>query len=200
MNTSRITPTTNYFSQVFSLVPCLLLAMIGAGLFPDAAFAQGAMTNGENHAGAISIAGEVDSWTFTATAGDAVVLRIGEVGGDSAFYPWIRLYSPSNALLGSQSNTLVAEIAVTAAETGTYTVLVASADAGMDATGSYLLTLAKVPGSFVVPDGDEGGPMTNGANHAGTIHVGDLDQWSFTAAAGDAVILRIGEVGGDSVL
>ena len=36
--------------------------------------------------------------------------------------------------------------------------------------------------------------MTNGDNHAGTIYVGDLDQWTFTAAVGDALSLSIGEV------
>ncbi len=200
MDVSRLAPVPLSFCQKFTRITVPLLAVIGVALFPGIVFAQGAMTNGENHAGEISIAGEVDSWTFTATAGDAIILRIGEVGGNSVFTPWIRLYGPTGgAPLGSQSNLLVAEIAVTAPLTGTYTVDVASNDTTHVATGSYLLTLAKVPGSFEVPGGDEGGPMTNGANHAGVIHVGDLDQWTFTATAGDAVILRVGEVGGNSV-
>src|SRR2546430_12660239 len=45
-------------------------------------------------------------------------------------------------------------------------------------TGSYLLTLAKGPGTFATSPGDEGGDLTNGATHAGTIYLGDLDQWS----------------------
>jgi hypothetical protein len=61
-----------------------------------------------------------------------------------------------------------------------------------------MLTLAKVPGTFVVPAGDEGGPMTNGANHPGYIHRGDQDQWTFTANAGDNINLSIGEAGADS--
>ena len=36
--------------------------------------------------------------------------------------------------------------------------------------------------------------MTNGANHAGAIHRGDLDQWTFTAAQGAALSVSIGEV------
>ena len=36
--------------------------------------------------------------------------------------------------------------------------------------------------------------MTNGANHAGKIHRGDLDQWSFTAAKDDAISVSIGEI------
>src|SRR5439155_829636 len=36
--------------------------------------------------------------------------------------------------------------------------------------------------------------MTNGATHAGTIYLGDLDQWSFTATQGDYIALSISEV------
>ena len=34
--------------------------------------------------------------------------------------------------------------------------------------------------------------MTNGANHPGKIHRGDLDQWTFTATPNDAISLSIG--------
>src|SRR5206468_9213255 len=61
-------------------------------------------------------------------------------------------------------------------------------------TGSYLLTLAKGPGAFVTSAGDEGGDLTNGATQAGTIYLGDLDQWSFTATQGDYIALSMGEV------
>src|SRR5438067_7559764 len=36
--------------------------------------------------------------------------------------------------------------------------------------------------------------MTNGATHAGTIYLEDLDQWSFTATQGDYIALSMGEV------
>src|SRR5262245_20303421 len=39
------------------------------------------------------------------------------------------------------------------------------------------------------------GAMTNGANHTGSISaVGEVDQWTFTANQGDALILTLGEV------
>src|SRR4029077_17302601 len=59
-------------------------------------------------------------------------------------------------------------------------------------TGAYRLYFAQSPGTFIVPPGDEGGPLTNGGNYDGTIQLGDLDQWSFTANAGEQVVLRIG--------
>ena len=40
---------------------------------------------------------------------------------------------------------------------------------GPSGTGSYRLTLAKTGAAVVVSPDDEGGPMTNGAMHTGTI-------------------------------
>ena len=36
--------------------------------------------------------------------------------------------------------------------------------------------------------------MTDGVNHAGTIYLGDLDQWSFTATPGQVITLSMNEV------
>src|SRR5437764_70287 len=36
--------------------------------------------------------------------------------------------------------------------------------------------------------------LPNGATQAGTIYLGDLDQWSFTATQGDYIALSMGEV------
>jgi hypothetical protein len=159
------------------------------------ALAQGALTNGENHAGSISAAGEIDEWTFEATAGDAIALSLAEQGPGTDFYPWLRLFRPDGVLVDFQSNPLVAQVNATASSSGTYAVWVASNDTGHDATGDYLLTLVRIPGPFTVPGGDEGGPLTNGANHAGSIPRGDLDMWTFTANAGDALALSLAEQG-----
>src|SRR5436189_74191 len=54
--------------------------------------------------------------------------------------------------------------------------------------------MAKVPGECVVPAGDQGGPLTNGGNHDGTIDLGDLDMLTFSETAGDNIILSVGEL------
>ena len=154
----------------------------------------GPMTNGSNHTGDIHI-GDLDAYTFTATAGEAIMLGVGEVGADSAFVPWIRLRSPTGQNLGSESGVLATQIEALATVTGTYTVIVASGDAGLDGAGGYTLTLAKSPGAITISGGDEGGPMTNGSNHVGSIHIGDLDAWTFTATAGEAIMIGVGETG-----
>ena len=129
----------------------------------------GALVNGANHAGAITI-GDLDQWTFTAAAGDAITASIGKTGGTAEFTPWIRVRSPSGAVLGQDFGALAAQVTVTATTAGTYTVLVGTADSGVNGTGNYMLTLAHTPGAApVVSAGDEGGALINGANHTGTI-------------------------------
>ena len=160
--------------------------------------ARGSLTNGANHTGSISAAGQTDSWTLAASQGNLLVLTIGEVTGTTAFTPWIRLVAPGGAVIGNSWGALAAQIQVSAPATGTYTVIVGTADAARAATGSYRLTLLRSPGTFVVSTGDQGGAMTNGANHSGSIVVGDLDPWTFSAAQGDAIILSVGEVTGTS--
>src|SRR5262245_43494714 len=175
------------------------LALAGMLVLPAAPGAQEAMVNGQNYVGAIAAPGEIDTYTFTAAAGDVIVLAVGEIGPDSDLSPWIRLFDPSFVPLSSVSGSLAAQTPlIVAAATGTFTVQVASNDAGFDGTGDYTLTLARAPGAFAVSPGDEGGPMTNGANHTGIIHIGDLDMWSFTANAGDALSVHIGETGGNT--
>jgi FG-GAP-like repeat/Fibronectin type III domain len=172
----------------------LLLAIV-LTMCPGSAFATGAMTNGENHSGTIAT-GQIDTWTFTANQNDAIVLSIGEVfvgEVDPGFNPWIRLMGPDSTQLGSQQGALAATISVTAPLSGTYTVLVSSFTVNTG-PGNYLLRLVKTPGAVIVPDGDQGGPVTTGENHAGVIPVGDLDPWTLSANKDDAIVVSIGEV------
>src|SRR5262249_19314220 len=154
---------------------------------------NGAITPGTIHRG------DLDLWRFTANTGEGIVLRVGEVSDAGNFEPWIRLFSPSGTLLGTSAGDLAAEIAVTAAESGTFLVVVgdgnlAHSGDSLGNTGTYRLHLAKAPGPFVTSPGDEGGDLVNGATQPGTIHAGDVDVWTFSAGAGDAIVVRVGEV------
>ena len=147
------------------------------------------------HTGEI-IQGDLDVWTFTATAGERIAIHIGEITDTDDFRPWIRLWAPNGASLGSTSGTDAAQIGdVIAPVTGTYLVLVSSFDSGFDGSGTYRLTMATHTGApIIVSPGDQGGPLTNGAMHTGEIVQGDLDVWTFTATAGDRIALHIGEI------
>src|SRR5437870_7742772 len=132
------------------------------------------MTNGATNAGNI-YQGDFDTWTFTATQGDYIALSVStETHATAHHAPSIPIVSPTGVLLGNSSTQAGASnIAATAPTSGTYTVIIGSYLGGFyDGTGSYPLTLASGPGAVVVSAGDEGGPMTDGAN-AGAIHQGD---------------------------
>src|SRR5438876_816739 len=81
--------------------------------------------------------------------------------------------------------------------TGTDTGRVTRAEA-KDGTGQYVLTLAQAPGTFIVPAGDEGGPLRNGGNSAGRLVGVCFDEWSFQATAGDALSLTLSEAGANT--
>jgi trimeric autotransporter adhesin len=174
-------------------VACIFLLLSLMTLCVNTATAQGALTNGWTHTGTISPVGHSDSWTFSANVGDSIVIRVGEITQTNSFTPRIRLLNPIPTQQASASGSIAAEIAVTATNTGTFTVIVDDAF-GTTATGTYRLTLAKSAGAIFVAPGDEGGPMTNGVMHTGTIDVGDLDVWTFSASSGDALVVRMGEV------
>ena len=80
-------------------------------------------------------------------------------------------------LLVSAQGALAAQVAETAPLTGTYTVLISDSAISREPShpGHYILMMVRTNAALTVPGGDDGGPMTNGANHAGVISVGDLD-------------------------
>jgi hypothetical protein len=141
--------------------------------------------------GTITPGGTSHAWTFSATTGDAIVIRIGEIAQTGTFTPRITLLDPAQSQVQTANGPVAAEIAATAASTGTFTIMVN--DVGTTATGSYRLTLAKTGSAVTVSPGDTGGPMTNGLLYAGTIDVGDMDVWTVAASINDHIVVRIGE-------
>ncbi|HLX94363.1 MAG TPA: PPC domain-containing protein, partial [Verrucomicrobiae bacterium] len=150
----------------------------------------GPLINGANATGTITL-GRQDLWTFTANAGDSINLRLGTTG----FNGRLELYGPDGAFLQYYQDSTDDLIAYTATNSGTFTVLVSSYDLNGNDTGTYVLNLSQIPEPFIVPAGYGGGPLTNGANAAGTITLGRQDLWTFTANKGDSINLRLGTTG-----
>ncbi|MDJ0850422.1 MAG: thrombospondin type 3 repeat-containing protein [Myxococcota bacterium] len=153
----------------------------------------GALVNGDVHPGDIDL-GDLDLWTYEADALDTAIIQIGEAGV-TPFSPLIALYGPDGILINSNGGNVSANLTHQATVAGTYTVVIRDNSGDVTQSGSYELYFANIPGGFVVPAGDEGGALTNGDVHAGTIDLGDLDLWSFQAAELDTLIVQIGEVG-----
>jgi hypothetical protein len=168
-----------------------LLVFLLMGALCENINAQGTLTNGVNQLGTI-VANMTNSYTFTASAGDTIELRIGATN----FNPVIRLFGPDGVLAGSagvgNSGFRDAIFSVATTNSGAFTVTVSSFFAG--GTGGYALRLEQIPAAIFVSPGDEGGTLTNGVETPGTIDVGDLDLWTFTANSGDSIELRMGAV------
>ncbi len=158
----------------------------------------GQLTNGANHIGGIGV-GDQDTWTFDATFNDYISLSLGEIlvpGPDPAFRPHLRLVRPDGVVSDDSSDGFQAtDIALRAPITGTYTVLVSNFSPNSQVGNvNYFITLSKSPGPYTVSPGDDGGQLTNGANHNGTISVGDQDTWTFDASFNDYISLSLGEI------
>ena len=167
----------------------LTLAQAPAAFVTSAGDQGGTLTNGVANPGTIDL-GDLDMWSFTAKAGDSLLLRM----GTPDFVPQIRLFGTNGALVADaftvSGNSRDAQLLVQATNSGIYTVVVDSYFFG--GSGTYTLTLAQAPAAFVTSAGDQGGTLTNGVATPGTIDLGDLDMWSFTANAGDSLLLRMG--------
>ena len=149
----------------------------------------GPLTNNVGSPGVIE-RGDVDMWSFEATTGDSILLRMGSPG----YRPYFQIFGPRGALLGtaggSGSSDMDAYISIRATNSGTFTVVAQSYYPNNN--GPYTMHLVKAPGTIITPPNDEGGPMTNGATHPGELTLGDMDAWTFSANAGENLWLRMG--------
>ena len=160
-------------------------------LMAAAAHAQ-SLPNGGHVSGTISFAGEQDSYTLTASAGENIQLRVVDTAG-GALYPRITLYRPDGSYVTYGNNTTVGVINFTADASGTYTVVVSDQSAGQAATGPYRLYYVRAPGA------NEHGALVNGSHASGTLDVGDLDSYTLTASAGENIRLRVVDTEGGAL-
>ncbi len=169
---------------------CVLFAIV-IGFLSLSAEAQVPLSNGGNHTGTIP-ANASESFTFAGTAGESIILR----AGGTNVVPKIELIAPNGTSVatapasapGAGSRDALLENTLSAS--GTFTVKVSSYYA--NGTGPYSLRFVQIPGTSIVPPGDEGGPLVSGAVANGVIELGDLDVWTFDANSGDSIQLRMG--------
>jgi hypothetical protein len=141
------------------------------------------LANGVDNAGALGLAA-LDRWSFTANAGDTVSLRMAATNFSASY----SLTGPAGALLDVNccapggDNTIAF---FTATNSGEFSLLVCAGNQG--GTGSYVVRLAEMSQPFGVPSV----PLANGVDNIGTLGLAALDRWSFTANAGDTVVVRL---------
>ena len=151
------------------------------------------LINGFRTRGAIDV-GSLDTWTFNANAGDGILVRMGNTATNGLLDPYLRLYDPSGALVSSVSGYgfRAEDVSTRATNSGIFTVFMAGGSVSNGGFGSYRITLAKTGDPVVIAPGTEGGPMTNGFMHTGTVDFGDAEVWTFHANAGDGIYVRMG--------
>ena len=166
-------------------------------LFADLPLASAdSLVNGGRISGAISVAGEQDTYTFSANAGEGVQIRVADTSGGS-FAPRVSLYRPDGSLVTSGVGGAVAAIYCPSGTcgidaTGTFTVVVADGTQGGGQTGTYDLYFTRAPGA------NEGGSLINGGVLHDQIDLGDLDSYTFVANAGEGVQIRVADTSGGS--
>jgi hypothetical protein len=149
---------------------------------------HGLLINDGVHPETIDVA-DLDTYTLTASAGDHIELRIADTS-NTTLAPQLSLYAPSGALIGTGSDALVAKVAHTAAEAGTFTVLVKDGSQAPRNAGNYNLYFARIPGA------NEHGLLTRGIAQPGTIDLGDLDTYTLVASMGETISLELQKTSG----
>jgi hypothetical protein len=127
---------------------------------------------------------ETDTYTFTASAGDKVLVRMSKSSGD--LWAGIKVYSPDGTKLCEVFYPSTAEIAsCNIPSTGTYSILAYDGFNGTF-TGDYYLYLQRLnnPGSTV--------SITFGQTLPGSISTpAEMDTYTFAAGAGDKVLVKM---------
>ena len=146
------------------------------------------LVNGGSVSGTISVAGEQDTWTFNATAGERINIQVVDLAAGDLF-PLMTLYAPDGTRVTSASNYTVANIYnAEASETGTYSLVVQDGTSRQDKIGAYALHFAKSTGA------NENGSLINGSSVSGDITLGDLDTWTFDATEGERLNIQLVDV------
>src|SRR5688572_14256486 len=127
----------------YSRVAGLFVMLLASVFCAVNAIAQGALTNGANHTGTL-VVGTTNTYTFSATAGDSFVLRIGTTN----FTPRLVVFGPGGVSIGSAAvnSGLNHDVMLSLRTTnsGTFTVAVSSFYAG--GSGTYGLRFGQIPG------------------------------------------------------
>jgi hypothetical protein len=154
-----------------------LLTLLSAIALAAPAGAQTAISCGQTLAGDISVAGEQDTYTFSATAGEAV--QIAAINTSGSLSAVAELRAPDNTLLGYNGTGNGWTSSIPLPTTGTYSIIVRDFMLP-GTTGSYVVSLQFTTGRCATSIGC-------GQLLSGSLGIGELDSFSFSGTVGVAV-------------
>lgn len=143
------------------------------------------MVYGELIQCAILSAAELDSYTFTASAGDELLVRVGTASGD--LRPNLRLYRPDGVVACTNSSPYspLVEISCRLPVGGTHRLEIGGTQSVQ--TGSYGLQIERLN-----PPANAR-PLTLAQTTSGAIlSAAQLDSYTFSVNSGDRLVLRMG--------
>jgi uncharacterized repeat protein (TIGR01451 family) len=151
----------------------------------------GSINPGEYKKGIIE-PGDMDSYTFTASAGDSITILMSQSSQvynyDEIFEPLVELYAPDGTAVDANSGSDSATIqSARVPQSGTCFIIAREKD-GSD-VGDYCLSLLKVPWTANC------GTIDPGEYTTGRIEPGEIDSYAFTASAGDSITILASQIG-----
>jgi hypothetical protein len=184
---------------------CLRGAVVAFAFGCAAVAHAAAIASGEIKTGTLKF-GAKETWTIQLEAGERMLVGLGATSAtNTRLSVGAIIYEPFGLPVGLLPNAdtagagfggrLTAQNA--APYTGTYSITVEcfrSTSLGLtpDDTVTYRLeVLRPKSGVFSIPNGDDGGALTNGLSSDGTIVSGDFDVWTFTASAGERYLIDL---------
>ena len=157
---------------------------------------RGPINSGETKIGLnITAPSYMDTWTFQGNAGDRVVISAVTTAGnlDTTIY----LYPPGGGPVEANTyhNYLGSiwgddQLGWQLQHTGLYTIVIQ--DAIVSRTGTYNITLLKIPGAVSSTEDQDGGGIASGQTLSGTINAAsDTDAFQFYGNAGARIIITV---------
>ncbi|MEZ4649118.1 MAG: FlgD immunoglobulin-like domain containing protein [Candidatus Eisenbacteria bacterium] len=154
----------------------------------------GSIASSQSKSGTFGTAPDFDAFTFSGTTGDRVVivaLKSGAGSYDTVTY----VYPPGGGNPVVATNGDRNELLLTS--NGTYTIVLE--DSGLNDTGGYTLALLDLTsGPYTTGSDPDGGAIASGEVTTGTNDLADLDAYTFSATAGDRILLGALATGGTS--
>jgi hypothetical protein len=148
---------------------------------------EGALVSGVTKSADLT-AGDIDTYTFQATAGNGITLNLASTRLNYAVE--VDVFAPNGVLVydGPATGGTGYDLLLNSfTQTGLYTVVVKSANGGD--IGTYNMTYVKVPATHTLPVGE--GALTSGQTLSGALNPSDIDVYTFNVVPGNAVKLDI---------
>lgn len=147
-----------------------------------------AIAFGEALSGAIDVGGKIESYSFTATANDKVLVRVVRTTG--SFEPEFKIYNARGIEVCGNYGAPVTGNTCTLVDSAAYTLLMFESFSRLN-TGAYRLYLQRLNN----PGGVR--PISFGQTIADAIEVGGaFDTYTFSAIANDRILVRMVQVSG----